>query len=139
MPDIRVKDLNEATVPGADYYLLTDSATDGVKKVKTTNVVKPADIGAVAVGGALGTPTSGVATNLSGTAPGLTAGNVTTNANMTGDVTSIGNATTIAANVVTNAKLTACADGTIKSNISGVSAAPSDNTITAVLDKLLGT
>jgi len=53
MTDIRVKDLNEATVPGADYYLLTDSATDGVKKVKTTNVVKPADIGAGATASTL--------------------------------------------------------------------------------------
>jgi len=51
---------------------------------------------------ALGTPASGVATNLTGTASGLTAGNVTTNANLTGMVTSIGNATT----VVTNANLT---------------------------------
>ncbi len=48
-------------------------------------------------GGALGTPSSGVATNLTGTAAGLTAGTVTTNANLTGEVTSIGNATTIAA------------------------------------------
>lgn len=45
---------------------------------------------------ALGTPASGVATNLTGTAAGLTAGNVTTNANLTGNVTSVGNATTIA-------------------------------------------
>lgn len=44
----------------------------------------------------LGTPTSGIATNLTGTASGLTAGTVTTNANMTGDVTSVGNATTLA-------------------------------------------
>jgi hypothetical protein len=87
---------------------------------------------------ALGTPASGVATNLTGTASGLTAGHVTTNANMTGDVTSVGNATTIAANAVTNSKLATAADGTIKSNISGVTAAPSDNTISAVLDKLLG-
>jgi hypothetical protein len=60
-------------------------------------------------GGALGTPASGVATNLTGTAAGLTAGNatlaatVTTNANMTGDVTSVGNATTIGANKVSRA------------------------------------
>ena len=47
-------------------------------------------------GGALGTPSSGTATNLTGTAAGLTAGNVTTNANLTGDVTSSGNATTLA-------------------------------------------
>ena len=52
----------------------------------------------VTFNGALGTPSSGTATNLTGTASGLTAGTVTTNANMTGDVTSSGsNATTIAA------------------------------------------
>ncbi len=43
----------------------------------------------------LGTPASGVATNLTGTAAGLTAGKVTTNADLTGDVTSVGNATTL--------------------------------------------
>lgn len=48
----------------------------------------------------LGTPTSGVLTNCTGTAAGLTAGNVTTNANLTGDVTSVGNAATIALSVV---------------------------------------
>lgn len=47
-------------------------------------------------GGALGTPSSGVATNLTGTASGLTAGTVTTNANLTGVVTSTGNATAVA-------------------------------------------
>lgn len=47
----------------------------------------------------LGTPASGVATNLTGTASSLTAGTVTTNANLTGDVTSSGNATTIALSV----------------------------------------
>ncbi len=41
---------------------------------------------------ALGTPASGVATNLTGTAAGLTAGNVTANANLTGHITSTGNA-----------------------------------------------
>jgi hypothetical protein len=41
---------------------------------------------------ALGTPASGVATNLTGTASGLTAGNVSTNANLTGHITSSGNA-----------------------------------------------
>lgn len=45
---------------------------------------------------ALGTPISGVLTNCTGTAAGLTAGNVTTNANLTGDITSVGNATTLA-------------------------------------------
>lgn len=45
---------------------------------------------------ALGTPSALVGTNITGTASGFTAGNVTTNANLTGDVTSSGNATTIA-------------------------------------------
>lgn len=54
--------------------------------------------------GALGTPSSGVATNLSGTASGLTAGTVTTNANLTGVVTSTGNATTIADSALSIAK-----------------------------------
>lgn len=53
-------------------------------------------------GGALGTPASGILTNATGTASGLTAGNVITNANLTGGVTSVGNAAT----VVTNANLT---------------------------------
>ena len=48
-------------------------------------------------GGPLGTPSSGVATNLTGTAAGLTAGTVTTNANLTGPITSVGNATSVAA------------------------------------------
>lgn len=45
---------------------------------------------------ALGTPSALVGTNITGTAPGLTAGlvtTVTTNANLTGVVTSVGNAT----------------------------------------------
>ena len=51
----------------------------------------------------LGTPSAGVATNLTGTAAGLTAGNatlaatVTTNADLTGPITSTGNATAIGA------------------------------------------
>ena len=56
---------------------------------------------------ALGTPASGVATNLTGTASSLTAGNVTTNANLTGDITSSGNATTIATDAVDIAMLSA--------------------------------
>jgi hypothetical protein len=54
---------------------------------------------------ALGTPASGVMTNVTGTASGLTAGSVTTNANLTGDVTSSGNATVIASDVIINADI----------------------------------
>lgn len=45
---------------------------------------------------ALGTPTALVGTNITGTAAGLTAGTVTTNANLTGPITSVGNATAVA-------------------------------------------
>jgi hypothetical protein len=57
----------------------------------------------------LGTPTALVGTNITGTAAGLTAGNVTTNANLTGDVTSVGNATSIAAGVIVDADINASA------------------------------
>lgn len=74
-------------------------------------------------GGALGTPSSGTATNLTGTASGLTAGNVTTNANLTGPVTSVGNATTIAdPELAAIAALTSAADKTIQYTGSGTAA-----------------
>lgn len=64
--------------------------------VATALAVAVGSAGAPVVnGGVLGTPSSGVATNLTGTASGLTAGNVTTNANLTGHVTSTGNATVL--------------------------------------------
>lgn len=52
----------------------------------------------------LGTPTSGVLTNCTGTAAGLTSGTVTTNANLTGPITSSGNATAIASQTGTGTK-----------------------------------
>jgi hypothetical protein len=55
---------------------------------------------------------SGPGTGLTGTAPSLTAGFVSTNANLTGDVTSIGNATTLSATVVMGKPLTGYALGT---------------------------
>jgi hypothetical protein len=61
---------------------------------------------------ALGTPASGVMTNVTGTAAGLTAGTVTTNANLTGHVTSTGNAAVLGS--FTKAQLdTAVSDGNI--------------------------
>lgn len=54
--------------------------------------------------GDLGTPSAGIATNLTGTAAGLTAGTVTTNANLTGVITSSGNATSIASQTGTGTK-----------------------------------
>lgn len=54
---------------------------------------------------ALGTPASGVLTNCTGTAAGLTAGAVTTNANLTGEVTSSGNAASVDVTAITNQSL----------------------------------
>ncbi|MBI2356265.1 MAG: hypothetical protein HYV13_03630, partial [Candidatus Doudnabacteria bacterium] len=67
---------------------LTDETGSGVLVFSTSpTLVTPA----------LGTPSALVGTNITGTASGLTAGNVTTNANLTGPITSVGNATSIAA------------------------------------------
>ena len=54
---------------------------------------------------ALGTPSAGVLTSCTGTAAGLTAGTVTTNANLSGEVISVGNAATISDNVIDEANL----------------------------------
>jgi hypothetical protein len=64
--------------------------------------------------GAGGTPTSMVGTNITGTASGLTAGNVTTNANLTGPITSVGNATSVTAAAITNTMLAGGIDLTTK-------------------------
>jgi len=63
----------------------------------------------------LGIPSALDATNATGTAAGLTAGTVTTNANLTGDVTSVGNATTLTNSAVTSQPLTgyAISSGTV--------------------------
>lgn len=108
----------------SNYTKITDfAAKDALLHGNPSKVVTGTGLGAefdaiatavatkVDVNGALGTPSSGVATNLTGTAAGLTAGNaitaascsgnaatatnatnVTTNANLTGHVTSVGNA-----------------------------------------------
>lgn len=65
---------------------LTDKTGTGLNVFQTSpTLVTPA----------LGTPASGVLTNCTGTAAGLTAGTCTTIPNLTGDVTSSGNATTL--------------------------------------------
>lgn len=66
--------------------------------------------------------------------------NVATAVPMSGDVhiDNVG-ATTIQTTVVTNAKLATAANLTVKSNISGGVASPSDNSLTAIIDAAIGT
>lgn len=63
-----------------------------------------------------------------------------TNKSISGSSNTITNlpTTSISNSAVTNAKLATMSDATIKSNISGSTANPSDNTVTAILDKAFG-
>lgn len=79
---------------------------------------------------ALGTPSTLVGTNITGTASGLTAGNVTTNANLTGDVTSVGNATTL-----TNAPVIA---KVLTGYVSGAGTVAATDSILQAIQKLNG-
>jgi len=91
---------NASTASAVAVGGITDLGT-GVATALATNVGIAGAF--VTFNGAGGTPSSIVLTNATGTAAGLTAGTVTTNANLTGPVTSVGNATTIASGVVTEA------------------------------------
>tara|TARA_R110002096_G_scaffold88531_1_gene202469 strand:+ start:930 stop:1664 length:735 start_codon:yes stop_codon:yes gene_type:complete len=104
---------NEATPVAADLVAIVDNVavTPVTKKATLANVLAVYDAQSATMTNktltspilttpALGTPSAGVLTSCTGTASGLTAGNVTTNANLTGDVTSSGNATTIGADKV---------------------------------------
>lgn len=80
------KVLGRATAGTGAIEELAETGTGSVVLAISPTLVTPA----------LGTPSAIVGTNITGTASGLTAGNVTTNANLTGPITSVGNATTIA-------------------------------------------
>lgn len=78
---------------------------------------------------ALGTPISGVATNLTGTAAGLTAGTVTTNANLTGPISSTGNTTSITSQTGTGTKFVVDTSPTLVTPTLGVATATSINKV----------
>jgi hypothetical protein len=105
-------DVWKAGLAAAEVELVTLTGTQTLTNKTLTSPTMTAP--------ALGTPASGIMTNVTGTASGLTAGTVTTNANLTGDVTSVGNATTIASGVVTSAMIV---DGTIVNGDINASAA----------------
>ena len=74
----------------------------------TFTVLQTFSAGISTSGGTFGTPTQLVGTNITGTASGLTAGRVTTNANLTGHIISTGNATSLGS--FTSAELAAALD-----------------------------
>lgn len=103
--------------------------------IATALAVNTGSAGApVLFNGAGGTPSSLTGTNITGTASGLTAGAVTTNANLTGDVTSVGNTTTL-----TNAPVIAKVLTGFASGAGSVSAADSILSATQKLDGNIGT
>jgi len=73
-------------------YTLQDSSDTLVGRDTTDTLTNKTLTSPTLTAPVLGTPASGVMTNVTGTASGLTAGNVTTNANLTGEITSVGNA-----------------------------------------------
>lgn len=110
------------TLPAVTSTLATIAGTETL-----TNKTLTAPVMTVPV---LGTPASGVATNLTGTASGLTAGNVTTNANLTGEVTSVGNAATVTNSAVIGKVLTGY--------VSGAGTVAATDTILQAIQKLNG-
>lgn len=99
------------------------AATDTLVGKATTDTLTNKTL----VAPALGTPVSGVATNLTGTASGLTAGTVTTNANLTGPITSSGNATAVAAQTGTGSTFVMQASPTLTTPVLGVATMTSVN------------
>ncbi len=138
---INLNDGNRDLNLGGSLYLESTFRTSGDTFV--TNGVTYTLPGTTATllyaGGALGTPASGVATNLTGTASGLTAGLVTSIGNLTGDITSSNRATTLAtvnSNVGTFGSATAVAQITLDAK--GRATAASNVTITPAIGSITG-
>lgn len=106
------------TVTSATITPAIGSITGLGTNVATALAVNVGSAGAfVTFNGVLGTPSSGVATNLTGTAASLTAGSVTTNANLTGPITSSGNVTSITSQTGTGTKFVVDTSPTIATPI----------------------
>jgi hypothetical protein len=92
--------------------------------------------------GDLGTPSAGVATNLTGTATALNIGGnaatVTTNANLTGPITSVGNATTIAASPPFTGTPTFAGSTSGTTGLKASATASGTLTLPAATDQLVG-
>lgn len=86
----------------------------------------------------LGTPSALVGTNITGTASGLTAGTVTTNANLTGPITSVGNATSVASQTGTGSTFVMNTSPTLVTPVLGVATATSINGATITSGTLNG-
>lgn len=114
--------VNTATVPTTVDTLVARNTTDTLTNKTLTSPVLTTP--------ALGTPTSGIMTNVTGTAAGLTAGNVTTNANLTGPITSTGNATAIASQTGTGTTFVVNTSPTLVTPVLGVATATTINKLT---------
>jgi len=135
VPDT-INSVNEATDTTCFPLFITASGTQALQPKNNTALTFNSNTGTLGA-----TTFSGAGTSLTGTASGLTAGNVTTNANLTGVVTSSGNATSFG--VFTSAQLeAACADAngsgelvfatspTLTTPVLGVATATSINKVT---------
>lgn len=102
------------TLGGAAY-----TGTGGLVRATSPTLVTPN----------LDTPSALVGTNITGTAAGLTAGNVTTNANLTGPITSVGNATSVASQTGTGSTFVMNTSPTLVTPVLGVATATSINKV----------
>lgn len=117
---------NGISITGTSIAIDTSVTVDKTTAQTLTNKTLTAPVMTAPV---LGTPASGVATNLTGTASGLTAGTVTTNANLTGPITSTGNATAIASQTGTGSKFVVDTSPTLVTPNIGVATATSVNKV----------
>jgi Chaperone of endosialidase len=94
---VKVTGLTGVSVPNGRKVILVSNGTDIVEAHNAISGNATVGGTLVVTGATTASSFSGAGTGLTGTAAGLTAGNVTTNANLTGPITSTGNATAVAA------------------------------------------